>query len=85
MGLLCEALGGAEITSSSCVPCPYAAHDFAKEQDLEQLNSIRITEREWAMAMPTVEFKSGSGQSVLTVLCNQTAQIYFMNVQDARF
>ena len=27
----------------------------------------------------------GSGQSVLTVLCNQTAQIYLMNVQDARF
>lgn len=40
---------------------PNAAHDFAKEQDLEQLNSIRITEREWAMAMPTVEFTSRVG------------------------
>lgn len=40
---------------------PNAAHDFAKEQDLEQLNSIRITEREWAMAMPTVEFTSQVG------------------------
>ena len=63
MGLLREALGGAEITSHAF----HAVLPMTQEQDLEQLNSIRITEREWAMALPRVAWGFRVG-SVLTIL-----------------